>query len=339
VSEPAQKTLVERFISWPLIEQRLKRYPAIARAFPLALLQKHRNTPPYFCHYMAWRLGVWSEAPFPRLEELLLFAESLPKWDAERPLRESPDFSDFWSLVWLMQVAEYLSTVGVNVQWRGAGPDLSVDIHGTTIFVECVTYRKSFGLRSFLEEVLTPLGNDIRLGHNFFEPLSLPTDGARSDFLDKALTPFLDPAQLETLRTQARSRYPVRIIAPGSSLEIYLDGQDVSAYDPALDNLFTGDPEAYIAVILKEAVGNKRESNQLAKHRPNLLAVSYLLSAEAQVAFELREIKGSLDLGSSIDGVALSTVGIDEKLSRPRFILVANRSPLDPALRALAQPL
>ncbi len=51
--EPAQRTLVERYLSWDLVSERLTRYEAIRRFFPLDLLRRHQDSPPYFCHYMA----------------------------------------------------------------------------------------------------------------------------------------------------------------------------------------------------------------------------------------------------------------------------------------------
>ena len=44
----AQQILVERFLSWERVQERLQHYPAIQRNFPLDLLRRHRVTPPYF---------------------------------------------------------------------------------------------------------------------------------------------------------------------------------------------------------------------------------------------------------------------------------------------------
>ena len=104
-SPPSQKVFVDRFISWSLVKERLARYGALRRAFPLTLLERRRDSPPYFCHYMAWRLGTWStETLFARLDELLLHAEALPNWEHERGLLESAEYADYWSLMWQLQV-------------------------------------------------------------------------------------------------------------------------------------------------------------------------------------------------------------------------------------------
>jgi len=335
---PAQRVLVDRFISWDRIRERLARYEAIRRAFPVALLERHRASAPYYCHYMAWRLGVWhNESLFERLEELLRHAESLPNWAKERGILESAEYADFWALVWQLQVAEYLSSIGSDVQWCGAGPDLSVRLQGATLFVECYSYRKSFGLRIFLQDVLAQVGDDIKLDHDWFMPFGLPSNEKRTEFLHQTLTPFLDEPLLERLRVEAKKQYPVTVIEPASSLVIYLDGPDVDAYDPSIRQRNTSDPEKYIEVIFREAISAKAGSNQLGAHRPNLLAVSYLLSAEAQLAFDLREKRGPVDLGDSIDALAVSAAGIDEKLSRDNILLVKERMPQNPVLSLIAR--
>lgn len=337
---PAQRTLVERFITWDRVEERLARYEAIRRSFSLDLLRRHRDSPPYYCHYMAWRLGTWyNESLFERLDELLTRAESLSGWNGERGLLENPDFAAFWALVWQLQVAEHLCAVGSDVRWGNPGPDLSVQVDGRRLFVECYVFRKSFGLRLFLEDVLGRVGHDIKLDHDYCLPFSLPSNAATEAFLDEALRPILDSAALERLRIQTRQRYPVIVARPASTLVIYLEGDDVDKYDPTIVPSVTGDPEAHIAVILKEAVGQKTGKNRLGDHRPNLVAVNYLLSTDAQLAFNLRGQRHSVELPESIDGFAVAPgVGIDERLSRSRLLLVKAREPRDSILDAVAIP-
>jgi hypothetical protein len=338
---PAQRTLVERYISWDRVKERLARYDAVQRSFPLDLLERHRDTPPYFCHYMAWRLGTWSnESFFARLEELLRLAESLPSWGGERSLLENPDFAVFWALIWQLQVAEHLCSVGTEVRWGNPGPDLSVEVNGRKLFVECYVFRKSFGLRLFLEEVLGHVGDDIKMDHDYCMPFSLPSDADVEAFLDDALRPFLDEAGLEGLRVQARQTYPVVVVRPASSLVIYIDGDDPDQYDPTIVPSVTGDPEAHIAVILKEAIGQKTGKNNLVAHRPNLVAVNYLLSSDAQVAFRLRGLGHRVTLPDSIDGLAVAPgIGIDQRLSRPQLLLLKAQEPRDPILEVVATPI
>jgi len=338
--DPAQQTLVERFIRWDLVDERLARYPSIRRAFPPDLLRRHQRTPPYFCHYMAWRLGTWSwEAFFVRFDQLLALAETLPGWAGERSLLETPEYSAFWSLVWQLQMAEYLCAVGRDVRCGNPGPDLSVDINDRRLFVECYVFRKSFGLKLFLEDVLSRVGNDIKLDHDYCLPFSLPQNDATSTFLDSALRPFLDAGELERLRVQARQRYPVVVSRPASSLVIYLDGDEPAEYDPAVVPSPTGDPDRHLDLILTEAVGQKSGANALERHRPNLVAVNYLLSTDAQVAFHLRGGARHVTLPDTIDGFGVAQgLGIDARLDRSQLRLFGARDPREPLLDALTAP-
>lgn len=338
--EPAQKTLVERFISWPRVEDRLRRYPAIGRAFPLTLLRRHRDTPPYFCHYMGWRLGTWyNEALFQRLEELLLHVEPLPGWSGERSLLETPDYAAYWALVWQLQVGEHLCSVGTDVRCGNPGPDFSAEVNGTRLFVECYCYRKSFGIASFLEDVLMQIGPDIKLDHDYFMPFSLPSNDASTAFLDRALAPFLGAAQLQAWRDDLKRKWPIKISTPASSLVIYLDGDDFEVYDPNAVPQRTGEPQEYIPVFVREAISAKGNSNQLDRSRPNLVAANYLLSVEAQLALHLREINFCPILGPNIDGLTMSAAGIDQRLTRSDLVLLPSRPPRDPALEVVARPL
>ena len=152
--DPAQRHFVHRFIDWDRVGCRLESYPAIGRTFPLKILKKYGERPPYYCHYMAWRLGTWwNESLFQRLEELLCCAEALDHWDHEKKsLVNSPEFGEFWSLVWQLQVAEHLCAIGTEVRWGELWTRLSVTVGGNRWYVECYSYHKSFGLFLFLQE-------------------------------------------------------------------------------------------------------------------------------------------------------------------------------------------
>lgn len=331
----AQKVFVERFLSWDRVRERLGRYQHIRRWYPLDLLQRHQDTPPYFCHYLSWRLGTWhNEALFARLDELLGLAEPLQGWEGERSMLENPDFSVYWSLLWQLQMAEYLSSIGIDVRCGNPGPDLSVVVDGKRIFVECFVFRKSFGLRLFLEDVLGRISDDIKLDHDYCVQFSLPLNKATEAFLDDALRPFLDDAAIEALRRQAQQRYPVIVSRPASTLVIYLKGPDADRYDPNILRFATGDPQKHLAVILPEALAQKAGANSLGNHRPNLVAVNYLLSTDAQVAATLRGLPASIVLPDTIDGFAVAPgIGVDARVTREQLLLLATR---EPTLYALA---
>lgn len=321
---PAQRELVRRLIDWERIRTRCARYPAIQRAFPLRRLESRREDPPYYCHYMAWRLGTWgNETLFQRLDELLLCAERLPNWKHERSLLGSAEFSDYWSLVWQLQVAEYLCKVGKDVSWTKAGPDLAVTMDGSRWYVECYKPTKSFGLVSFLEEVLTRVHEDIRVYYDLCLPLDLPKNLERSHFLDDALDRFLDHGKVKDAAERAKCEYPVVLYEgprPSSALQVYMEGGDSSTYVPGIVRNKTGDPGVYARRVLQEAVNAKTCANDLRGHRPNLLAVNYLLSTGFQLATQGRwgseDLAAACELGSNIDALAVCALGIDTVLTR-----------------------
>lgn len=321
---PAQRELVHRLIDWERIRTRCARYPAIQRAFPIQSLESRREDPPYYCHYMAWRLGTWgNEALFQRLDELLLCAERLPNWKHERSLLGSAEFSDYWSLVWQMQVAEYLCKVGKDVSWTRTGPDLAVTVDGSRWYVECYKPTKSFGLVSFLEEVLMGVHEDIRVYYDLCLPLDLPKNLERSRFLDDALGRFHDHGKVKDAAERAKVEHPVLLYegpSPSSTLQVYMDGSDPSAYVPGVVRNKTGDPGVYAKRVLQEAVNAKKCANDLREHRPNLLAVNFLLCLGFQLAVEGgwvgEDLAAACELGSSIDALAVSAVGIDNTLAR-----------------------
>lgn len=323
----AHRQLVRRFVDWELIDHRRSEYPAIGRAFDLNTLKGGLEKPPYYCHYMAWRLGTWeTEGLFVRLEELLLQAESLPNWKYERTLLVSPEFADFWSLVWQLQVAEYLVRIGSEVQWAKSGPDLSVVVSDERWFVECYTPRKSFGLLLFLTELLERIDSAIGSDYDLCMPFQLPDGSEQVEFLDTVIAPFLNPSYLADAKDAAKRRYPVVLYThPSTSLRVYVEGDDVDAYAPGIIPNRVGSPEGYLNVALREAANAKRKSNALAEHRPNLVAVNFLLSTDYQLAGSLRSTSGrslGLEVDPAIDALAVSVVGIDERLTREALKVV-----------------
>lgn len=319
----AHRQLVHQLIDWDLIETRLERYPAIRKAFPLATLLNYRENSPYYCHYMSWRLGTWQdEAKFRRLEQLLRCADELPHWKHEKSLLTSRDDA-FWSLVWQLQVAEYLCEVGESISWAKSGPDLSAIVGGRRLHVECLVLQKSFPLLRFVEELLQKLDPSVRLLYDLCLPFQLPNNSDRDQFLDKVLNPFTDPTRLAIAKEQAEQSYPVVLYKdPSSTLYIYVNGNDTDAYVPGIVPNRVGDPGTYVKTVLREAIGNKKDANKLSRHRPNLLAVNYLLSADFQVAELLPHRMKFPTLpqpGPNIDALGAFVVGINERLSEQKL--------------------
>jgi hypothetical protein len=326
--ESAQRQLVNEHLNWATLENRLRRFPAIARAFPLDRLRSSAESPPYYCHYMAWRLGTWNdEALFTRLNELLGVAEALPNWSAQGALLTSADFAEFWSLVWQLQVAEYLWGLGTDVSWGASGPDLAVEVEGERWFIECYAYRKSYGLMLFIEDVLRRVDGSIRVEYDLCLPFGLPTDGERSGFLDAILSPFRNPGFVADARAKSAHDYPVILCQHDSGLVVYVKGSDPDAYVPGRVGSQTGDPQRYLEVAVNEALRAKQNANSLATHRPNLLVANYALSTDFQLALCRADDLGlalpTMEPGGNIDALAISAVGIDARLTRSGLRRVA----------------
>ena len=342
--EPAQRQFVHQLIDWELIRSRCIRYPEIGRAFPLKTMKKRSESPPYYCHYMSLRLGTWEdESRFQRLEQLLCCAKELPNWKHEQPLLSSADFADFWSLVWQLQVAEHLCGVGTDVCWtpKSGGPDLSAKIDNKRWYVECYAPRKSFGLLEYLREILEEHDSDVHAYYDRFLPFNLPQNSKRTQFIDEVLTRFLEPGCLAEAREDAEIEYPVVLYKhPESSLHIYVDGDNCDAYTGILPNK-TGEPKFYVECILEEAVTAKKCKNKLKNHRPNLLAVNYSLS-DVPVAEMLPHRLRSLTLpriDPNIDALAVSAVGIDERLTREKLeVRIHSESAPRASLDRIASP-
>ena len=125
--ESPTRHFVHKLIDWERVNQRLGRYPAIRKAFSMEVLRAAEESPPYYCHYMAWRLGTWSaesEGCLANLDKLLASAAELPNWENEESVLNNGEYATYWSLLWQLQVAAKLPAVGRNVTWGGrmAGP-------------------------------------------------------------------------------------------------------------------------------------------------------------------------------------------------------------------------
>ena len=319
-------------IDWRQIEDRLARYRSIATSFPLDTLRA-AGPQPYFCHGLAWRLGTWgpsSEPAFQVFNGLLKEGSSLPGWIGRASGLPDPDFSSFWSSLWELQVAQWLSAQGLEPGWSRSGPDLTVRLPFGPGFVECYTYHKSFGVSDFLQEVLSRIHPRLRLDHRFFLQYSIPTGAARVEFLEGLISPLLDTHTIRELESAAQRKYPVPVPVPpgGTGGFIFMDGDDLDAYDPAVGAPLgaAGDPDYYLEIAIKEVLGAKKNSNEMAGSRPNLLAANLALSADFQVATSLRSwpVLRPTDFMATYDSVLLAVCGIDEILEPPRYRVYLN---------------
>lgn len=326
-STRAQKMLVDRFLQWERVQERLKTLPTVRAHFPDDVLTRCSASPPYYCHYLAWRLGTWhSEDIFDNFDRLLSTASGLPGWQSEfRSFARTCEFAAFWSLLWQLQVASYFVARDAKVCWKGTGPDLEVTKGSARFYVECYSYRKSFGIMEFVEELSRHLDRNIHVEHVGYLPLSLPQDRRTDEFLDELFQPYLLTDFLEQKRAEAAIRWPVALPVPEGipNFNMYLEGESVDNFMPQGVG-GAGDPASYLEHVVTETLNQKRDSNKLSSHRPNVLAVNCLLSDDYQMAAAWQRQLGAgtpaINFGDSLDAVILACCGIDGELPNVRLL-------------------
>src|SRR3989338_1393975 len=325
MTEPAQKVLVKKYLDWGKVNDRLSLYEYIGKHYTLKALQKCSEKSPYYCHYLAWRLGTWkNENPFIFFNELLKHGNSIPNWN-KKIKKEDPseryEYEKFFSFLWELQVAKFFSEInGVSVEWTTSGPDIKISSNGKTFYIECYTYTKSFSLELFVEELLKKIHPNINVLHTHCIKFSLPQNKNTESFLNDIFTPYLDSYFIESKVKEAENEYPVLLPTPKGidNFRIYVNGNNPDKHIPGPNK--RGRAEGYLPVCFKEAVNAKRNSNKLSQCSNVLLAINFLLSTDFQRAAneqdELNELGISEpipfpDFGNTIDGIFFSVCGIN----------------------------
>jgi hypothetical protein len=97
-----------------------------------------------------------------------------------------------------------------------------------------------------------------------------------------------------------------------------MEGRDLSRYNPNEAQDYSGDPEDYLAVALREVVGAKQHANGLGSFRPNVLCVNTLLSDEFFAAIDrqmdLQRAIPEPALGT-LDALLITSCGVDQPMS------------------------
>ena len=329
MTEPAHKILVRKYLDWDKVRDRLSRYEYIGKHYNLKVIQNCSETSPYYCHYLAWRLGTWEdEKLFVFFNELLKQGSLLPNLDnkikAEDPLKRY-EYENFFSFLWELQVAKFFSEIeGISVEWTLSGPDLKISSNGKTFYIECYTFTKSFGIESFIEELLTKIHPNIRTLHTPCIKFSLPQNADTEKFLNDLFSPYLEPRFIDKKLKEAEKEWPVLLPIPQGidNFYIYVEGNNPDKYIPGRLPNASGGTENYLAVCFKEAVNAKKDSNKLSDtNDTKILAINFLLSTDFQGAAnrqnQLNELNISApitlcDFGNTIDGILFSACGIDD---------------------------
>jgi hypothetical protein len=272
---------------------------------------------------MAWRLGTWtSEYIFGRLEQLLGQAKTMPGWSGEQGMLANPQYSNFWSLIWQLQVAEWLVSLGFSPKWNNPGPDLLVEVDGQQVWLECYSTVGFYEPVEFLGEILPAIHPSLKV---VYAPSGEPAavDGA---LLESCLVTVESelPAALEKART---GTWPVLLYASpnGGAISVRLYGDDIDHYDPSLDRAHTLDFEGHFRRGLHQAFRGKLGENALANNRPNVVMINLVvnelfqlavapvghLSKDPRALIPSNVVTGSQDL----DAVIWTITGIDEKLT------------------------
>jgi hypothetical protein len=331
MKEPAHKILIDRYLNWNLVKERLEYYKNIGKFYSLDNLKDCSTKAPYFCHYLAWRLGTWTDEQwFEFFDKLLDNATKLPNWNKTR-VPQGCEFDNFWSFIWELQVAQLFSyNYNTSVEWMNSGPDLKVNSNVGQFFVECTIYRKSFGLEEFIGELLDHVHIQIRVSHIPFTIFSLPKNKNVEPFLDELCRPFLDEEFLEKKLKEVQEISPIILPTPNGieNLYIFIENHNAKNFNPYQPWTATGLPENFLDVIVKEVLGNKRSSNKLKLHRPNLLAVNLLLGVDFQLANAVRRAIPTPNLGAEYDAVFLTACGIDIIPSLKGFIYFYDDHPI-----------
>lgn len=334
MQEPAHKIFIHKFLDWNKAQDRLRHYKHIANYYDIRYLKKCSEKPPYYCHYLAWRLGTWeTESLFQFLDDLLALGSSLTNWESNKNLLKSYNFDDFWGLVWQLQMAKFFSTKNdVRVEWLDSGPDLKIVTKERDIFIECYTYRKSFGIEEFIGEIFRHIHPNITVRHTRYIKFSLPKNSNLESFLNDIFVHYTDTEFLQAKVKEAEREWPVILPVPSGidNLYIYLDGDDPANYVEGTNAC--GDPESYVNISIREALNKKNLSNNLKNSHPNILAVNFLLGEDFQTAYDRQLYLGKpvpvlLPDNHPYDAVYLSVCGIDEiptfeKSSKKSFLWI-----------------
>lgn len=289
----SHKYLIDKLIDWELVKSRISMYSNISSHYNMKLFQECSTRPPFYCHYLAWRLGTWEDdSLFEFIDHLLEIASSLPNWESERHLLLSQDYGVFWNLMWQMQVAAYFyKREKVNVEWfeHQAGPDLKIKHKNKDLFVECYNFSKSFIIENFIDDIFSQLSANIRVEHQLFLKFSLPNSGQKLEcFLNDIFRPYLDKAFLKQKEQEAEKKYPVLLPVPEevNNFYIYLEGNDPNNFTPGILPMGAGDPNAYLNQMVRESLENKINSNKLNEKHPNILTINFLIGKDLQNIFK-----------------------------------------------------
>jgi hypothetical protein len=198
-------------------------------------------------------------------------------------------------------------------------------------FIECTTYRKSFGLEEFIDDLLKNIHPRLRATHTPLIQFSLPKENAIEMFLDELFKPFLNPDFIQGKIVEATNLSPLILSIPEGTDNFYVFLELDSSKNTNLNQPWAtaGDADTYIQLAVKEVLNNKRDSNKLKDHHPNLLAVNFLLGVDFQLASVISHgLLPPQDFGSTYDSIFLAACGIDELPEKKYIVQISETFPI-----------
>jgi hypothetical protein len=288
---------------------------------------------------VAWILGAWCrEDEADRLNELLALGSELDGWKREfRSLKPRPGIGEYWSLVWQLQIAEFLTGLGADVRWQPrGGPDLLARRGSEPHYIECYCPTKAWGIECFLTDLVIKTDPKLSVSRvrNLRSPFACSSDAEIESLLDRALSPLLDELWLAECRRQAECRYPVMVYDAeqhGHRFSIVMEGTDARAYYPPADvpgkgaQNKHGTPAISLQNYLEEFTRNKEAKNKMELCRPNLLAMN-ARGLDWQLALgdgtRTESVLSALPLPAWLDGILLTGCGTACNLAQqaPRIV-------------------
>jgi hypothetical protein len=309
MSRTAQERIVEAVWRDPIckqrLEDRLNRYPHIRQICENTI---SKPDPSFCCHALKFRMALWqSEYLFTRLESLLVGAWSVPGFEHELSKIQGNlgSYKKIFEFLWPLQVVDFFKRGSASVDFKpNGGPDLVVRPFGheqRTFFVECYFYNKYWGIEQFITDILHARFPGFELRRR--AGLRLEESDAR-DMIDVLLSPLANDPSAPT---------------PGGVVSAWPSAGEpdwlIARTGTVDENNARLDGRASYLHFFRESVNNKKDSNKLEKHRPNLLAVN-ALGMDFQLAASSwpDQALPYVELPEPIDGVWWSCCGYDQPL-------------------------
>jgi hypothetical protein len=299
---PSYAALVHSLIDWDRVERELNGFRAISSHFPLDAIRCQINSP-FFCHFLLLRLALYrNSALLNNFEELLQLASQFPGWNSEfKNLQDGP-YDRYFSMLWQLQVAQFLYASGATLEWNGSWPDLKISYRKKEFFAECYVHYKMLGMESFIMDILNHKDGNLQLTRRY--SLAIP-EKYRHSLQDKAcileslLGPLSDTGYMQSCRQKAGIEWPVEVSSwPTRTrmnefplMSVVLEGSGECyrppEYIPGMGaNNAHGDPAKTLKAWLNESAKAKQNSNNLKDHRPNVVFIQFL-SIDHASAFDV----------------------------------------------------